>query len=129
MGAGKTSVGQALAELLRWSFIDLDEEIERWMKMPIRDIFRLHGESQFREIETKTLRRMLDEASAPTVISLGGGTFVQEANTRLLQAVGARVAFLETPIDEMLQRCRAGTLPAVGNLRPLAVDPGAFRAL
>ena len=129
MGAGKTSVGRALADLLLWSFIDLDAEIELQHKMPIRDIFRLQGEPQFRELETGTLRRMLTEVSAPTVIALGGGTFIQACNADLLRDSGAQVIFLETPIEEMLERCRIGTPSSAENLRPLAADPDAFRAL
>ncbi len=129
MGAGKTSIGRALAELLRWSFIDLDEKIEYWMKMPIRDIFQRRGEPHFREIETRILLQVLEDVSVPTVIALGGGTFIQEANARLLGNAGARVVFLETPIEEMLQRCRGGTASSAENLRPLAADPDAFQTL
>jgi shikimate kinase len=129
MGAGKTKVGRALAGLLRWSFVDLDEEIELRQKMPIREIFQGQGEPHFREIEAETLRRMLERVSAPTVIALGGGTFIQTCNADLLRDSGARVVFLETPIEEMLERCRSGTHASPENLRPLAADPDAFRAL
>jgi len=129
MGAGKTKVGRALAGLLYWSFVDLDEEIELSHKIPIRDIFRLHGEPQFREIETETLRRILAEISAPTVIALGGGTFIQTTNAALLRASGASVVFLDTPIEDMLERCRTGMPSLEENLRPLSADPDAFRTL
>ncbi len=129
MGAGKTSVGRALACLLGWSLIDLDAEIEMQHQRPIRDLFRLQGEPQFRELESKTLRRMLQAVSAPTVIALGGGTFVQACNADLLRDSGAQVVFLETPLEAMLERCRIGTPPSAENLRPLAADRDAFRAL
>jgi len=129
MGAGKTSIGLALAEILRWGFVDLDQEIEARERMPIRDIFRLRGERQFREIETATLRRLLEGVSSPTVIALGGGTFIQTANTELLRTAGVRVVFLEPTIEEMLERCRIETQSATERLRPLAADADAFRAL
>ena len=47
----------------------------------------------------------------------------------LLRGSGARVVFLDTPIEEMLQRCQVATLASAENLRPLAADPDAFRAL
>ena len=129
MGAGKTSVGRALAALLGWAFFDLDHQIELHQKAPIRELFRRHGEPQFREVETETLRRMLQQVSAPTVIALGGGTFIQTANAELLRSSGVRVVFLETPVEHMFERCRPESHASTENLRPLAADPEAFRAL
>ena len=129
MGAGKTKVGRALAALLNWPFVDLDQEVELSQKMPIRDIFRLQGEPRFRTIEAETLRRILAEMSAPSVIALGGGTFTRASNADLLRGSGALVVFLDTPIEEMLQRCRIEPQGSPENLRPLAADADAFRAL
>jgi len=129
MGAGKTSVGRELAALLGWGFCDLDQEIELQQKLPIREIFQLHGELRFREIEAETLRATLEQASAPTVIALGGGTFIQDRNAELLRRCGAHVVFLETPMKQLLRRCRVATQSSAENLRPLAADPDAFREL
>lgn len=132
MGAGKTSIGHALAVLLRWSFVDLDREIELRQGKSVREIFQFHGESQFREIETAALREMLEQTSAPTVIALGGGTFIRAGNADLLRNFGALVVFLDTPIEQMLQRCLSGpesSEESEENVRPLAADSVAFRAL
>ena len=129
MGAGKTTVGRALASLLRWSFFDLDCEVELRHKLLVREIFQLRGESGFREIETATLRSVLQRASGSTVIALGGGTFIQPVNAELLQSRGARVVFLETAIEELLQRCQAADQHSPQSSRPLAATPDAFRAL
>lgn len=129
MGAGKTTVGRSLANLLRWSFFDLDYEIELRQKLLVHEIFQLRGESGFREIETATLRGILQQASGPTVIALGGGTFVQSANAELLRSRGARVVFLETDIEELFQRCQAANQHLPPNPRPLAATPEAFRLL
>ena len=129
MGAGKTTVGRALASLLRWSFFDLDCEVELRHKLLVREIFQLRGESGFREIETATLRSVLQQASGSTVIALGGGTFVQSVNADLLRSRGAHVVFLETAIEELLQRCQAATEHLPQNPRPLAATPEAFRDL
>ena len=131
MGAGKTSVGRALAALLGWRFFDLDQEIELRQKATVREIFQGQGEAQFREIETAALREMLERVPAPArmVIAVGGGTFVQPHNAVLLRNAGARVVFLETPLEEMLERCGTESQSPEGNLRPLASDPDAFRAL
>ena len=120
MGAGKTSIGRALADLLGWRFVDLDQEIELRQKATVREIFQGQGEAQFREIETAALREMLERVPAPArmVIALGGGTFVQPHNAVLLRNAGARVVFLETPLEEMLERC--GT---ESHRRPGIFDP------
>ena len=129
MGAGKTTVGRSLANLLRWSFLDLDYEIELREKLQVHEIFQLCGESGFREIETETLQSALHQASGSTVIALGGGTFVQSANAELLRSRGARVVFLETEIEELFQRCQAANQHLPPNPRPLAATPEAFRLL
>jgi shikimate kinase len=129
MGAGKTTLGRSLANLLRWSFFDLDYEIELTQKMLVREIFQLRGESGFREIETDVLRTVLQQASGPTVIALGGGTFVQPANAELLRKRGAQTVFLENEIEELLQRCRDTEQHSPQNPRPLAATPEAFRLL
>lgn len=129
MGTGKTTVGRALASLLRWSFFDLDCEIELRKKLLVRELFELHGESGFREIETEALRSVLQQAGGPTVIALGGGTFVQPVNVEMLRSRGAHTVFLETEIEELQERCRAADQHMPPNPRPLAGTPEAFRAL
>lgn len=63
------------------------------------------------------------------VIALGGGTFIQAGNAELLRSSGARVVFLEAPVEQMFERCRPVSGASTENLRPLAADPEAFRAL
>ena len=129
MGAGKTTVGSKLATLLHWAFVDLDREIEIRQKLRIRDVFRSHGEPHFRQLETETLRDILAQSSTPTVIALGGGTFIPPCNVDLLRSCGALVVFLDTPIEHLLQSCLPATELPIENMRPLAADPDAFRAL
>ncbi len=129
MGAGKTTVGRALANLLRWSFFDLDHEIELRQKLLIRELFQRYGEPGFREIETDSLGSVLQQASGPTVIALGGGTFVRSANVELLRRREAHVVFLETAVEELFQRCRAADQHLQLNSRPLVATQEAFHAL
>jgi shikimate kinase len=72
MGSGKSTAGRRLASQLNWSFIDLDEIIEKMEGMKIPDIFSLKGEPYFRKLETKALKDLRSETD--TVISTGGGT-------------------------------------------------------
>jgi len=116
MGAGKTSVGKALARRLGWSFRDLDALIEDREQKKIAAIFAASGEARFREIETAALKELL-AASAPGdwVVALGGGTFVQPHNRIALQQAGAITILLEAPLAELMLRCKSD-----GVARPLA---------
>ncbi len=122
MGSGKSSVGQALALLLGWSFVDLDCEIERVQGRRIREIFVGEGEGEFRKIEAAFLASVLASAPRPMVLATGGGTYVQVENADLLRAEGAVVVFLQAAPETMLLRC----CDDEQGVRPLAADPEAF---
>lgn len=128
MAAGKSTVGRALASLLRWSFIDLDYEVESRAGMAVHEIFARNGEAAFRRLECECLHAVLSGVNAPTVIALGGGTFIQPENAAALRERGARVVFLQTDLKELIERCRnAADRPQ--SSRPLARDEAAFCAL
>ena len=129
MAAGKSTVGHALAWLLKWRLVDLDCEIECRSASTIPEIFARQGEAEFRDIESKALEFVLQSAHVPTVIALGGGTFVQPANAELLRQRGVPVVFLELPIPQLLERCRGTAGRSDPNPRPLAEDEEAFCAL
>jgi len=109
MGAGKTSVGQALARRLHWRFVDLDQRIEMQEGLAIAEIFSRSGEEAFRRLETAVLRTLLAELGqgSPAVVALGGGAPLREENTALLAACGAPQVFLDAPFEVVRQRCRA----------------------
>lgn len=75
MASGKTTIGRLLAERLGWDFLDFDEEIERRTGTPIPEIFRLHGEAEFRAME----RALTEEVTRleGIVLSPGGGWITQ----------------------------------------------------
>lgn len=124
MGSGKSTVGQALAESLQWTFVDLDSEIVRHEERSIAEIFRFEGEARFREIETALLEETFLRTEAPAVIALGGGTFVQAANREILRARGAVTVYLEADCDLLLARCCAEDAT-----RPLLQNRVQFREL
>jgi shikimate kinase len=123
MGAGKTTVGRLLAQRLNRRFVDLDDRIRERDGRTIPVIFRDAGEEHFRSVETECLRQLIAEEQ-PTIIALGGGAFVQEANTTMIAAANIPVVFLDGEVQELFRRCA----PEAGE-RPLATDENQFRQL
>lgn len=103
MGAGKSTVGRALASELATSFFDSDAEIEARAGADIPWIFEIEGESGFREREHRVLSALCEEPAA--VIATGGGAIVTEAN-RLLMARSGFVVYLEATIKEQVRRTK-----------------------
>ena len=101
MGAGKTTVGRHLAELLGRDFIDSDHEIERKTGATIPWIFEKEGEMGFRLRETNVLNDLTARSSL--VLATGGGVVTQSANREFLKKRGI-VVYLYTPVELQLQR-------------------------
>lgn len=101
MGAGKTTIGRALAARIEIPFFDLDDLVESAEKMSIKDIFAQHGEPFFRKRERDILRstHYLDDA----VVATGGGTFTFEENVQFIQTEGFSV-FLSAPYAVLRNR-------------------------
>ena len=79
MGAGKTSIGRALARNLGIPFVDSDKEIEKAAGCSVVDIFSMYGEKEFRRVEQKVIERIIDTPPLVKVISTGEGAFITEA--------------------------------------------------
>jgi shikimate kinase len=120
MGAGKTSVGRALAKRLDWRFADIDELIEARERLAVAEIFSRHGEPYFREAERAVLGGQTHTRHA--VVATGGGTFVDALNRAAIKADGA-VVWLDVPLDRLIAR-----IPQDGR-RPLANDRTNFERL
>jgi shikimate kinase len=101
MGAGKTSLGNRLARHMRRPFIDSDAEVERVTNVRIRDIFELGGEAHFREIEARTIEKILN--GPPVILSTGGGAFCQPGLRDLIKRKALSV-WLDAPPEILLAR-------------------------
>lgn len=89
MGAGKTAVGKALATRLGVPFRDSDAEIETAAARSISEIFARDGEAFFRSRETEVIDRLL--SADCSVLSTGGGAFLQPRNRQIIAAKGVSV--------------------------------------
>jgi len=130
MGAGKSSVGRALAERLGWGFEDLDERIEQREGKKVFEIFRDSGEAGFRRSEHAALKELLAElrTSPEKVIALGGGAFIHESSAALIKSAKIPTTFLDAGAEELWERCRRQSAEQ-GIERPLLGSPEGFRKL
>ncbi|MDP8079678.1 shikimate kinase AroK [Phocoenobacter skyensis] len=101
MGAGKSTIGRQLAQLLGMNFIDSDTEIEQRAGASIDWIFDLEGEAGFRKREEKIINELTKEQGV--VISTGGGSVLSKENRNMLSARGI-VIYLETTVDKQFER-------------------------
>jgi shikimate kinase len=83
MGTGKSTVGQLVAGMLRFRFVDTDEMIEGIAGRKIADIFTTQGEARFREYEQQVVKQLEGYSSA--VISTGGGLLTNPGNLASLK--------------------------------------------
>ena len=104
MGTGKTKVGKLIAELMGWQFVDTDACIVDDVGMSISEIFETLGESHFRELEKKWIKKTAKEQYQ--VISLGGGAVVDEENWEVIHSNGITINLSYPPgiIAERLAR-------------------------
>ena len=103
MGSGKTAVGRHLARLFRFTFMDSDADIEAKTGVDISFIFEKEGEAGFRVRERESIDRLTRLESI--VLATGGGAVIEADNRRALSERGV-VVYLETSIDQQLERTR-----------------------
>lgn len=121
-GAGKSTVGRAVAKVLGRPFLDFDAEIERRTGQSVAQLFATEGERAFRRREVELTRELT--GAPPMVLSPGGGWITNEGVLELVRPPG-RVVHLRISLDGALARLARSRV-----VRPLlrTADPRATLA-
>ncbi|HKO98005.1 MAG TPA: shikimate kinase [Pyrinomonadaceae bacterium] len=114
MCVGKTTVAQALGQLLGCKVVDLDAAILESEGRNAAEIIRIDGEDAFRETESRVLTDLLSDELG-LVISLGGGTWIIERNRKVLEEHRYLTVWLDAPLDLCWKRIEGSA-----GQRPLA---------
>lgn len=119
MGAGKSWMGRRLAGQTGWPFVDSDNEIETETGLTIPEMFDLGGETKFRQVELRVIRRLLD--GPPIILSTGGGSFCQPETQQAISQ-GALVVWLHARPETLLGRIdNLASRPLLAGPDPLSV--------
>lgn len=103
MGAGKSTLGRHLSQVLNRPFLDSDKEVEDRTGADIPWIFDREGEAGFRKREAEVIEDLTRQPGI--VLATGGGAVLLEANRRCLHERG-HVVYLWTPVELQLARTR-----------------------
>jgi shikimate kinase len=118
MGAGKTTIGAALAKRLGKTFLDSDHVLEEHTGVSVATIFEVEGEEHFRDRETAVLRELALQKNM--VLSTGGGAVLRPENREVLRCIG-NVIYLHAPPEVSYQRLkRSRDRPLLKTDNPLA---------
>jgi XRE family transcriptional regulator, aerobic/anaerobic benzoate catabolism transcriptional regulator len=121
-GAGKTTLGAALAKLLRRPLVELDKEIEREAGISLSEVFSLYGQAGYRRIERRCLERMIN-SQEDIVLTVGGGV-VSEPETYKLLLLNCFTIWIKAAPEEHMAR-----VVAQGDMRPMAGHAAAMQDL
>ena len=111
MGAGKTTLGKALARRMKLSYIDTDHYIESRYHKKVSEIFASEGEERFRDIEHRIVLEVSEFEDV--IVSTGGGLPCFNDNMAIMNSLGTTV-YLETSEEELAAR-----LEVSKNIRPI----------
>ena len=114
MGAGKTTLGKALAQRLSAEFFDTDKVLVERTGVPVATIFEIEGEAGFRRRESGILAELAERDDC--VVATGGGAVLSEENRTLMRAHGT-VVYLRARIESLWERTRHDSS------RPLLATP------
>jgi shikimate kinase len=123
MGTGKSTAGRLVADRLQRPFVDTDDLAKRRAGMSIREMFTLHGEPYFRDVERQVCLEVAMERGL--VVATGGGALLDPANRAAFEAAGV-IVLLTCERNALLARleesARLGTRPLLGDNFATQVD-------
>ena len=106
MATGKTTIGKRLSSRLNLPFFDSDRDIELALGCSIKEYFRTHKETQFREIEEKIIiEKIKKNKNNEFIMSLGGGAYLNHNIRKLINVVGISI-WLNSNIDIIYNRLK-----------------------
>ena len=111
-GAGKTTLGSALADERQLPFVELDREIEHDAGISLSEVFSLYGQTGYRRIERRCLERII-RSNREIVMAVGGGIVSEPDTYNLLLANCFTVWIKALPAEHMAR------VVAQGDLRPM----------
>lgn len=100
--SGKSTIGKLLAGQLRLDFYDLDKIIVEKEGKLITDIFEIHGEKYFRDVEKKCLEEFIEKEDN-YILATGGGAPCFFNNMQLMNETGITI-FLNVDIDDLYNK-------------------------
>jgi XRE family aerobic/anaerobic benzoate catabolism transcriptional regulator len=121
-GAGKSTLGEQLAQTLDMPFVELDREIEREAGTSLSEIFLLYGQEGYRRYEKRCLEAVI--AQHERVVIATGGSLVSEPATFNLLLTSCTTIWLKAQPEEHMAR-----VIAQGDTRPMAGNREAMRDL
>ena len=121
-GAGKSTIGPALARALSVPFVEMDALVQDAAGLPLDQIFELHGERYYRRLERETLQSILSRSQASVVAAAGG--VVNEPTTWKTLLDRTTVVWLKARPEDHWSR-----VIGQGDRRPMADNPDAMGEL
>ena len=121
-GAGKSSLGRAAADHAGLRFVELDQVVEQAAGMPLADLFTLHGETWYRQLERDALVKLSNEAR-PLVVATGGGIVMAPDTFALLRRHFITIWLKASPEDHW------NRVVEQGDHRPMQGQPAAMARL
>lgn len=122
-GAGKSTLGKKLAELLGYHFVELDHQIEELSGMDAAQIHGMLGQSAYRRYEIEALKNLLEERREPVVLATPG-SIVSESETYSYLLTHCFTIWIKASPEEHMSR-----VIAQGDMRPMSGNPEAMNDL